>query len=449
MTDVAPILSILSLQQYGVRFGDRVILASVDLEVPPTGTFSLLGPGGTGKSTLLRSLAGFNDPNPAFASWGTAIYAGHVLPDGPRPALVSQSARLVMSTVAQNLVHNHPERSSLPPQGQRDLAASLCHDHGLAAFRDRLDETVVNLPIAEQRLIAIVRLAAADPPLLCLDEPTSSIKDAEAEAILDQILFEAEHRALLVVLHNQKHAQRLGGQAALMAGGRIVETRATEALLTEPETDLAQRFVRTGTCPAPAPDADPETLADDAPVPPALPAEAVASVPVESRGPSGFLWLQPARLAGTPLPGVFHPVDYDADALVRMGVTVLVSLTQSEPPVAALASRGIHVVRSPIRDMCAPSVTQAWGLCGWIDEWLAGGDVVAIHCRAGKGRTGTVLACYLVWSGTEPMDALEQVRLIDAQWVQSDEQVEFIERFGEVLRRRQKTGSNPGARVTP
>ncbi len=449
MPDTAPIISILSLEQYGVRFGDRVILASVDLEVPPTGPFVLLGPGGTGKSTLLRSLAGFNDTNPAFTSWGTAICAGHVLPHGPRPALVSQSARLVMSTVAENLVHNHSARRSLSPREQRDLAAQLCIDHGISTFRDRLDETVVDLSIADQRLIAIARLAAGDPPLLCLDEPTSSIDDAEAEVILDQILFESERRALLVVAHNQRHALRLGGQAALMAGGRIVETRATEALLREPQTDLAQRFVRTGSCPVPAPDADPATLAADAPLPPALPADAVAPIPIESRGPNGFLWLQPGRLAGTPMPGVYHPVEYDADALARMGVTILVSLTQTDPAVDVIENRGIHVARSPVHDMCAPSVTQAWGLCGWIDDWLANGEVVAVHCRAGKGRTGSILACYLVWQGMGPMDALEQVRLIDAQWVQSDEQVEFIERFGDVIRRRQIAGSGPGARVVP
>lgn len=172
-----PILSILSLTQYGVRFADRVILASVNLEVPPTGPFVLLGPGGTGKSTLLRSLAGFNDRNPAFVSWGDAIYAGAPVEGDNRPALVSQSARLVMATVCENLVHNHPQRPSLTPPQQRELAAELCTEHQIPEFRDRLDETVVDCSIADQRLVALVRLAAADPALLCLDEPTSDISD--------------------------------------------------------------------------------------------------------------------------------------------------------------------------------------------------------------------------------------------------------------------------------
>ncbi len=441
MVDPARILSILSLDQYGVRFGDRVILAAVDLEVPPTGPFVLMGPVSTGKSTLLRSLAGFNDANPAFASWGRAIYAGAELDDGPRPALIAQNARLVMSTVAQNLVHNHPDRRHLSPRDQRDLAAQLCIDHGIPEYRAYLDDTVIDRSLAEQRMISLIRLIAADPPLICLDEPTSHIGDAEAEFILQQIQYEAERRAVLVVVHNQRHAYQLGGQAALLAGGCIVESRATRCLLDEPESELGRRFVRTGTCQVPSPDADPMTLADDAPTPFGVPVRAAPPVPVESRGPSGFLWLHAGRLAGTPMPGVFHPVEYDTDALVRMGVTVLVSLTQVEPDIAALAARGLRVHRSPVPDMCAPSVTQAWGLCSWIEEQLTAGEVVAVHCRAGKGRTGAILASYLIWEGSDPLDALEAVRHIDARWVQSDEQVRFLERFAEVVRRR--NGSTP------
>ena len=429
-------LSILSLAKYGVRFGDRVILASVDLEVPPTGPFVLLGPGGTGKSTLLRSLAGFNDRNPAFVSWGEAIYAGAPVEDENRPALVAQSARLVVSTVGENLVHNHPERRRLSPLQQRELAAQLCMDYEIPHFRDRLDQTMVDLTIAEQRAVAIVRLAAGDPSLLCLDEPTSDIEESDAQVLLEHIARVSESRAVLVVLHHQGHAQCLGGQCALLAGGYVIESRATSAFLEAPQTEQGGRFVRTGSCNAPAPDAVPEELSPEAPAPHPLPEEAAPPVPPESRGPTGFLWIRPGRLAGTPLPGVFHPLDYDLDAVQRMGVTVLISLTREALEEEDLRVRGIRGISSPIPDMCAPGLTQAWGLCARIEQELDAGEVVAVHCRAGHGRTGTILACFCVWEGADPLDALEEVRAVDDRWVQSGEQEAFIERFGQFIARR-------------
>ena len=57
--------NILELDDLGVAFGERVVLCSIRLRVLAVGCMVLLGPSGTGKSTLLRTLAGFNDANPA------------------------------------------------------------------------------------------------------------------------------------------------------------------------------------------------------------------------------------------------------------------------------------------------------------------------------------------------------------------------------------------------
>src|SRR5690606_5665688 len=84
---------VLEVEGFGVAFGDRVILAEVNLWLPVRGVTALIGPTGTGKSTLLRSLAGLNDNNPRFRRWGHAAYQGEVVGDGNRPALVQQHAR--------------------------------------------------------------------------------------------------------------------------------------------------------------------------------------------------------------------------------------------------------------------------------------------------------------------------------------------------------------------
>lgn len=160
--------------------------------------------------------------------------------------------------------------------------------------------------------------------------------------------------------------------------------------------------------------------------------------PSAARGPRGFTWLLAGRLAGTPWPGIVQPLGYDLDALRSVGVTRLVSLTE-EPFDAAIAlPYGIVCESCPMPDMHPPTPEQARHLCGAIDAWLLHGDVVAVHCRAGLGRTGTVLAAYWLWRAGGALGAvraLEDVRRLEPGWVQSRAQVDFLEEFARDLTR--------------
>jgi atypical dual specificity phosphatase len=420
--------SVLTLQGFGIAFGERVILSAVSMDVPDRGVLVLLGPGGTGKSTLLRTIAGFNSANPSLRTWGQAQFAGAPLGDGERPMLVSQSARLMISTVFENLVHDLPERDTLTHMQQRDLAQRLLERAGLESLVDRLDDRVVKLPLAVQRHLAVLRLTAASPRLVCIDEPTTGLDPDECEPLLQFIREESTRRTMLVVLHNQQQARALGGHTALLAGGVIQEFAPSEKFFDSPESPAAAEFVRNGNCTVPSPNAQAEDLDEQTDTPAPLPAAATSYVS-DSFGPRGFLWLKKGMLAGTPQPGIFFDLDYDLEALRRVGVTVLVTLTETEMDTGALSRYDIRSLWSAIPDMAAPPVDQAISLCEQINDCLRQGEVVAVHCRAGLGRTGTVLAAYLVWEGNSAMDALELVRKVEPRWVQSEEQVNFLEEF--------------------
>ncbi len=437
--------SILELDRFGVAFGERIILSSVTFSVPERGMMVLLGPGGTGKSTLLRTLAGFNNANPSLRTWGQARYAGLPLGEDDLPALVLQSARLMTASVFDNVVHDLPERSNLTRSHQRDLAVRLLKRAGLDDLTDQLDERVVKLPLATQRHLAILRLAAASPRLLCVDEPTTGLRDGESENLLAYLRELGEQRAVLVVLHNQEQARSLGGYTALLAGGTVQEFGETACFFEAPATGPGREFIRNGNCAVPAPMATAEEL-DSGVVPtsPAVPVEARHYVS-DSFGPRGFLWLKKGQLAGTPRPGIFHDIDYDLRALQRVGVNVLISLTQTPVDSNALVPFGMQHISSPIPDMGAPTAKQAVALCGEIDTLLAAGNTLAVHCRAGLGRTGTVLAAYLVWEGASALRALDTVRRVEPRWVQSEEQVAFLEEFAEVVAKRfpaRRTGTD-------
>ncbi len=425
--------SILSFTGFGAAFGDKVILNDVNLNINNKSITTLLGPGGTGKSTLLRSITGLNTNNPTFKTWGNVSFCGEPLTADNSPSIVTQSARLVVKSVLENIIHNLPERNNLTQLQQKDLAIRLLEQSNLHALKDRLHENIVSLPLALQRRIAIIRLVSSGPRLLCLDEPTTGIEDdEEIENLLQHIKDESSRRSILIVLHNQKQAKQLGGYAALLAGGQVKEYKKSETFFSSPQTDPAKQFIKSGSCSVPSPMSKAEDLNEEAtaPTPVSVNIENYVS---ESFGPRGFLWLIKGKLAGTPLPGVFFEEEYDLKALQRVGITHLISTTQKPVSTEKLKAFGIRGKSFPILDMGTPALTQAVEICEYIDQAITNNGLVAVHCRAGLGRTGTVLALYLIWKNADSLNALEKVRTIEPRWVQSEEQVKFLDVFSSYI----------------
>ncbi|MFO7529326.1 MAG: ATP-binding cassette domain-containing protein [Marinobacter sp.] len=423
---------VLSMRGFGVGFGEKTILASLDLDIPDRQVAILLGPAGTGKSTLLRTLSGYNDASPNLRTWGEATYLGNPISTRERPALVAQNTRMMMSSVLENIIHDLPERQGLSPLQQRQLAVRLLDSAGLSELIERIDDPVVHLDLALQRLLAIMRMAATGSRLLMLDEPTTGLSESEARRLLECIADEGRKRSIIVALHNLEHARQLAGNTILLAGGNIQEVTPIEEFLIKPGTDAGRAFIRSGSCALPDPDTDPESLDPEAPRPAAIPARAKQYVS-DSFGPRGFVWLHKGQLAGTPRPGIVQDLEYDLKALRRVGVTNLITLTETPPEVETLKAFGIENIWSPFPDMHPPTKAQALELCEKINQLCSEGGVVAVHCRAGLGRTGTILAAYLIWEGAEALEALEAARRIEPRWVQSEAQAEFLEHFARFL----------------
>jgi atypical dual specificity phosphatase len=423
-------MSLLSLHRFGIAFGDRIILRSIDLNIPEIGCFVLMGPAGTGKSTLLRTLCGINEAVANMRTWGEAVYAGATLGEADRPSLVAQNARLMMASVLENIIYELPERQALTIQQQRELAKRLLFIAGLDDLTSELDSSVVELPLATQRHLTIMRTAAANPRLLCIDEPTTGLAEDDSQRLLSYIKEIAQQRAVLIVLHNQQQAHYLKGNAALLAGGWIQETKPSNEFFTQPENKVTQEFIRNGNCVVPSPNTRPEDLDEfsDYPTPPPMLEQATNYVS-DAYGPRGFLWLKKGLLAGTPKPGVVVDEEYDLKALQRVNIKVLISLTEERFDTELLSRYGIESLWLPIIDMDAPSVDEAIEMCTHVSQRMATQQAVAYHCKAGLGRTGTMLAAQLIWEGCTALDALEKARRIEPRWVQSEKQLKFLEVF--------------------
>ena len=125
-----------------------------------------------------------------------------------------------------------------------------------------------------------------------------------------------------------------------------------------------------------------------------------------------FYWVVDKVLAGCSRPAVGRDADVDRDltALRDHGIGALLTLTETPLPRGALERHGIHGLHLPVDDFHAPTTSQMLDALAFLDEARAMGTAVAVHCLAGQGRTGTVLAAYLIRGGLSSEQAIAAVR---------------------------------------
>ncbi len=215
----------------GSPAGPVNILRGISLEIAAGETLSLVGPSGSGKSSLMMVLGGLERPTA-----GTVRIDGHDLGSLGEDAL-ARLRRHAVGIVFQAF-HLIPtmtalENVALPLElgGQADAFAAAAQGLDAVGLGHRLDHYPAQLSGGEQQRVAIARAFIAAPRLLLADEPTGNLDGATGSLVID-CLFEHRARhgaALLLITHDQSLAERCERQIRL-ADGRIVDDRRTAPL---------------------------------------------------------------------------------------------------------------------------------------------------------------------------------------------------------------------------
>jgi atypical dual specificity phosphatase len=115
--------------------------------------------------------------------------------------------------------------------------------------------------------------------------------------------------------------------------------------------------------------------------------------------------------------------------LAEQGVSVLINLHESPHPEGALARYGLSEIHLPVPDFTPPTPAQLEQGVHAIEKAVSRGHRVAVHCGAGLGRTGTLVACYLVSLGLEPDEAIARIRAARPGSVETPQQEAAVAQY--------------------
>lgn len=235
---------LIQIRGLSFRRGARIIFDRVDLDIPRGGITAVMGPSGTGKTTLLKLISGVLRPQA-----GSIKIAGQEVTTLPRAGLYAlrkqigmlfQSGALLTDlNVFDNVAYPVREHTDLPPALLRTLVLMKLQAVGLRGARDLMAS---ELSGGMARRVALARAIALDPMLILYDEPFTG-QDPISMGILTRLISSLNHAlglTSLVVSHDIHETCRIADYAYVIAQGKVIGHGKPQDLLASTEPMVHQ-----------------------------------------------------------------------------------------------------------------------------------------------------------------------------------------------------------------
>jgi putative amino-acid transport system ATP-binding protein len=239
----------ISIRGLTKHYGTHTVLDSIDLDIAEGERVVVIGPSGTGKSTLLRCLNYLDRPDAGVVRIGgltvdaATAQPADILALRRRTAFVFQNYSLFANKTARENI----TEALVTVQRKTRAAAEMRAD---AILREiGLSEKAGVYPAAlsggQQQRIGIGRAMALDASLMLFDEPTSALDPEWIGEVLDLMSRVAERRqTMLIVTHEMQFAREIADRVIFMDGGRIVEQGPPAQLFDAPRDKRTESFLR-------------------------------------------------------------------------------------------------------------------------------------------------------------------------------------------------------------
>jgi iron(III) transport system ATP-binding protein len=245
-------MSQLTLKAVTKRFGEKVVLPPLDLDVPDGAFVALLGPSGCGKTTLLRIVAGLEKPTTGEVRIGdrTVFGAGADVPPEERGlGMVFQSyAVWPHMTVRENVFYPLKVRRKRSGLTAAEMDRRCDDALGLVHLTELKDRYPHQLSGGQQQRVALARGLAMRPPILLLDEPLSNL-DARLRAEMRREIRDIHRKlgmTILYVTHDQREAFEMSTRVVVLDQGRIAQQGTPEEIRDRPAPGFVAEFLSEG-----------------------------------------------------------------------------------------------------------------------------------------------------------------------------------------------------------
>ena len=148
--------------------------------------------------------------------------------------------------------------------------------------------------------------------------------------------------------------------------------------------------------------------------------------------PRTFYWIDEGKLAGMARPSG----SADFEFLKDQGIKLIVTLTEYSLTPSVVSEYGFTALHLPMVDFQPPAPSQIDAFVDAVGEVIAQDRAAVVHCLAGRGRTGTLAACYLVSQGRDAQAAIREVRRLSPGSIETREQEDAVRAYA--LRRSER-----------
>jgi spermidine/putrescine transport system ATP-binding protein len=229
----------LRIESVTKRFGDFVAVDDLSLVVPRGSFFALLGPSGCGKTTMLRMIAGLEQPTLGRVLIGETDLTGSRPYERPVNTVFQSYALFPHLTIRDNVAFGPKRRKAADAEKQADEALALVQLSHLAARKP------AQLSGGQQQRVAVARAIVNRPEVLLLDEPLGALDlklrrqmQIELKRIQSEVGLTFVH-----VTHDQEEAMTMADTVAVMNEGRIEQMGPPEILYDLPRTPFVANFL--------------------------------------------------------------------------------------------------------------------------------------------------------------------------------------------------------------
>ncbi len=241
-------MSAIEIRGLSKKYGENVVLDKVDLTINKGDVVAIIGPSGTGKSTLLRSLNLLEKPEE-----GTVIINGREISLTTKSSkeklelrqyteMVFQQFNLFKNrTALENVMEGLMIVKKLKKSEAREVALKHLQKVGMG---DRLSHYPRHLSGGQQQRVAIARALAMDPSLLLMDEPTSALDPELVSEVLTTIRNAAkEGNTILLVTHEMNFVKNVANRILFLENGKIVADGTPKEIFENPTNERLKEFL--------------------------------------------------------------------------------------------------------------------------------------------------------------------------------------------------------------